>query len=59
MFYTISLIEDNENGKKYGIGSDTNYTVDFDSFDSIPEFVLDDKKIKDIITELKDEEVFF
>ena len=59
VFYTISLIDENESGKKYGIGSDNGFTADFESLESIPDFVLDDKKIKDIIANLKDEEVFF
>lgn len=59
VFYTISLIDENESGKKYGIGSDNNFTADFDTFESIPDFVLDDKKIKDIVADLKDEEIFF
>lgn len=59
IFYTISLIEENETGKKYGIGSDNGFTADFDSFESIPDFVLADKKIKDIVADLKDEEIFF
>lgn len=59
VFYTISLIEDNETGKKYGIGSDNGFKADFESIESIPTFVLEDKQIKDIITDLKDEEIFF
>ena len=59
VFYTISLIDENESGKKYGIGSDNDFTADFDTFESIPDFVLDDKKIKDIVAGLKDEEIFF
>ncbi len=59
VFYTISLIGDNEMGKLYGIGSDNNYSADFDSFESIPDFILDDKKIIDIISELKDEDIFY
>lgn len=59
VFYTISLIEENGNEKKYGIGSDNGFTADFDDFESIPEFVLQDKKIKDIIMDLKDEEIFY
>ena len=59
VFYTISLIEDNETGKQYGIGSDNGFTADFESIESIPTFVLEDKQIKDIISDLKDEEIFF
>ena len=59
VFYTISLIEDNETGKKYGIGSDNGFKADFESIESIPTFILEDKQIKDIITDLKDEEIFF
>ena len=59
VFYTISLIDEDETGKKYGIGSDNGFTVDFETLESIPDFVLDDKKIKDIVLDLKDEEIFF
>ena len=59
VFYTISLIEDNETGKRYGIGSDNGFTADFESIESIPTFVLEDKQIIDIISALKDEEIFF
>lgn len=59
VFYTISLIDEDESGKKYGIGSNNGFTADFESLESIPDFVLDDKQIEDIIDDLKDEEVFF
>ena len=59
VFYTISLIDENGNDKKYGIGSDNGFTADFDDVESIPEFVLQDKKIKDIIANLKEEELFY
>ena len=59
VFYTISLIDEDETGKKYGIGSDNGFTADFETLESIPDFVLDDKMIKDIINDLNDEEVFF
>ena len=59
VFYTISLIDEDETGKKYGIGSDNGFTADFETLESIPDFVLDDKMIKDIINDLNDEAVFF
>lgn len=59
VFYTISLIDENGNEKKYGIGSDNGFKADFDDVESIPEFVLQDKKINDIITILKEEELFY
>jgi hypothetical protein len=59
VFYTISLIDEDENGKKYGIGSDNGFTADFESLESIPDFILDDKKIKDIVLDLNDEDIFF
>lgn len=59
VFYTISLIDENGDEKKYGIGSDNGFTADFDDVESIPEFVLKDKKIKDIIVNLKEEEIFY
>ena len=59
VFYTISLIDENVYEKKYGIGSDNGFTADFDDIESIPEFVLQDKKIKDIIMDLKEDEIFY
>lgn len=59
VFYTISLIDENEYEKKYGIGSDNGFTADFDDIESIPEFVLQDKKIKDIIMDLKEDKIFY
>ena len=59
VFYTISLIADDENGKKYGLGSDNGFTADFESLESIPSFVIDDKTIESIVTELSDEEIFY
>lgn len=59
VFYTISLINDDENGRKYGIGSDNGFMGDFESLESIPDFVLEDKTIKDIVTALPEEEVFY
>lgn len=59
VFYTISLIEDGENGRKYGIGSDNGFTADFESLESIPDLVLDDKSIKDIISKISEEEIFY
>lgn len=59
VFYTVSLISEDANGRKYGIGSDNGFTADFESLKSIPEFVLDGKKIKEIISELPTDEVFY
>lgn len=59
VFYTISLLEDKDGIKKYGIGSDAGYTADFKSIDSISDFVLEDKTIGEIITELNEEEIFY
>lgn len=59
VFYTISLIEENDYGNKYGIGSDNGFVADFNSLDEIPEFVLDDKSIKDIISNLPEEEIYY
>lgn len=59
VFYTISLIDEKEYEKKYGIGSDNGFTADFDDVESIPSFVLQDKKIKDIIVNLKEDEIFY
>ncbi|MDY6071156.1 MAG: hypothetical protein SPJ80_07010 [Bacilli bacterium] len=59
VFYIISLISDDENGRKYGIGSDNGFMADFESLESIPDFILDDKKIRDIVSALPEEEVFY
>lgn len=59
VFYTISTIDDNGNVRKYGIGSENGFKADFESLESIADFVLEDKIIKDIIIDLKDEEVFY
>lgn len=59
VFYTISLISDDENGRKYGIGSDNGFMADFESLESIPDFILDDKKIRDIVSALPEEEAFY
>lgn len=59
VFYTISLISDDENGRKYGIDSDNGFMADFESLESIPDFILDDKKIRDIVSALSEEEVFY
>lgn len=39
VFYTISLISDDENDRKYGIGSDNGFMADFESLESIPDFI--------------------
>ena len=59
VFYIISLISDDENGRKYGIGSANGFMADFESLESIPDFMLDDKKIRDIVSALPEEEVFY
>lgn len=59
VFYTISLISDDENGRKYGIGSDNGFMADFESLESIPDFILDNKTIRDIVCALPEEEVFY
>lgn len=59
VFYTISLLDEKDGVKKYGIGSDTGFTADFDSIDSISDFILEDKPIREIITELNEEEIFY
>ena len=59
VFYTISLLKDDADGKIYGIGGDNGFKADFTSSDSIPSFILDGKTIKDIIESLPDDEVFY
>ena len=59
VFYTISVIHENNGEKKFGIGSDNGFSADFDSLQSIPDFVLANKKIKEIIIELPEEEIFY
>lgn len=59
VFYTISLIKDDEeHGRVYGIGGG-GYMADFDSIDSIPGFALDGVPIKDIVESLPDDEIFY
>lgn len=58
VFYTISLIDDS-GPKKYGLGADNGFTADFDSLDAIPNFMLEDKKISEIISSLNEEEIFY
>jgi len=59
VFYTISIISDENNVKKYGLGSDDNFTYNFESIDNIADFIIDDKSIKEILSELTEEEVFY
>lgn len=59
VFYTISLIYDDGLRRKYGIGSDNGFKFDFDSIEDIPNFVLDDMNIKDIIQSLSEDEIFY
>lgn len=58
VFYTISLIDDNE-PKKYGIGADNGFKADFDSLEAIPDFILDDKIISEIVSSLGEDEIFY
>ncbi len=58
VFYTISLISDNP-VRKYGIGSENGLTSDFESLEDIPDFVIDDKTVGEIIAELSEEEIFY
>lgn len=59
VFYTISVIREIKDNKQFGIGSDNGFKADFDSFDSIPSFLLDDKSIADIIVSLKEDEIYY
>ena len=59
VFYTISLLQDDSQNRKYGIGGDNGFAYDFESLESIPDYILDGKSIKDIVAQLKKEEVFF
>ena len=59
VFYTISLLKDDANGRTYGIGGDNGFKADFASPDSIPSFTLEGATIKDIIEALPDDDVFF
>lgn len=59
VFYTISIIREINGNKQFGIGSDNGFKADFDSFDSIPSFPLDDKSIADIIVSLKEDEIYY
>ena len=59
VFYTISLLSDNDGAKKYGIGSDNDFTYDFESIDDIPSFVLDGETISSIVEKLSEEEIYY
>ncbi|HBF68483.1 MAG TPA: hypothetical protein DDW20_04085 [Firmicutes bacterium] len=59
VFYTISLIYEDEKTKKFGIGGDDGLDIDFDTFESIPNFVLQGKTIKEIIENTSEEEIFY
>lgn len=59
VFFTISLIQDDENGRKYGIGSENGLRSNFETLDSIRQFVIVDKTIEEIILALKDEEIYY
>lgn len=59
VFFTISLIQDDENGRKYGIGSENGLKSNFETLDSIRQFVIVDKTIEEIILALKDEEIYY
>lgn len=59
VFYTISLIDEKNGVNVYGIGGDNGFQADFDSLEAIPEYMIDDKKIKDIVELLNDDEIFY
>lgn len=59
VFYTISLIDEENGVNVYGIGGDNGFIADFDSIEAIPEYTIDDKKIKDIVSSLNDDEIYF
>ena len=59
VFYTISLLDDDKGLNTFGIGADNGFQADFDSIDSIPKYIIDDKKIEEIISSLSDDEIFY
>ncbi len=59
VFYTISLIKDDKEGRVYGIGSDNGFKADFDSVDSIPSFELGGKTIESIIEAIPEDEIYY
>ena len=44
---------------KYGLGADNGFKADFDSLEAIPNFVLGDKTISEIVSSLSEEEIFY
>ena len=59
VFYTISTISDDENGKVFGIGSDNGLRANFESLDLITGFVLDDKTIGEVVSDLNEEDIYY
>lgn len=59
VFYTISLIKDDKEGRVYGIGGDNGFKADFDSVDSIPLFELGGKTIESIIEATPEDEIYY
>ena len=59
VFYTISVIDERDGDKKYGLGSDNGFSADFESLDSIRSFVIIDKMIEDIVSSVSDNEIFY
>ena len=58
-FYIISVIDEVDGQRKFGIGSDDGYSFDFPSIDDIPSTKLDDKTIEEIINSLDEDEIYF
>ena len=59
VFYTISLLDDTNGIKKFGIGGDDGTQHIFDTFESIPNFILQGKTIKEIIENTSEEDIFY
>lgn len=59
VFYTISLIKDDKEGRIYGTGGDNGFKADFDSVDSIPLFKLGGKTIESIIEATPEDEIYY
>lgn len=59
VFYTISVINERNGEREYGIGSDNGIKADFESLDSIRSFVISDKTIEDIVDTLSEDDLFY
>lgn len=60
VFYTISVVGKKSDGTRiFGIGGDNGFASDFESLESIPDFSLDGRTIRDIVESIPDEDIFW